>query len=62
MDAEDLKTRLEKGEAVTILDDRNPQAWQSSRVKIRGAIRVEPGRLTIDPAWPKDRLTVAYCT
>ena len=58
----DLKDRLEAGEPATILDTRNPHAWQSSDVKIRGAVRVDAHDLHVDPGWPKDRLTVAYCT
>ena len=56
----DLKTRLDAGEAATILDTRNPHAWQSSDVKIRGAIRVDAHDFRVDPAWPKDQLTVVY--
>jgi rhodanese-related sulfurtransferase len=56
----DLKDRLEAGEAATILDTRNPQAWQSSDVKIRGATRVDAHDFHVDPNWPKDRLTVVY--
>jgi hypothetical protein len=60
--AGELKKYLEAGNSCTILDVRSPQAWESSPVKIRGAIRVDPRHLTIDPAWPKDRCTVTYCT
>ncbi len=58
--AEDLKRRLEAGEPATILDVRNPVAWDSSAVKIRGAVRAELAHLHVDPGWPKDRLTVIY--
>jgi hypothetical protein len=57
-----LKGRLEAGEPVTILDTRGAQAWQSSAVKLRGAVRADAQDLHVDPGWPKDRLTVAYCT
>jgi rhodanese-related sulfurtransferase len=60
MSPEDAKRRLEKDEAATILDARNPNAWDTSNVKMRGAIRVDPNRPHIDPAWPKDRLTLVY--
>jgi hypothetical protein len=58
----DLKGRLDSGQPVTILDVRAPQAYDASAEKIAGDIRVSPDEFGIDAAWPKDRLTVAYCT
>jgi hypothetical protein len=58
--AEDAKRRLEESRAATILDARNPKAWDSSNRKIRGAIRVDTNQPRFDPAWPKDRLTLIY--
>jgi rhodanese-related sulfurtransferase len=58
--ADDAKRRLEAGESATIVDVRNPKAWESSNSKIRGAIRVDPNQPRIDPSWPKDRLTLVY--
>ena len=58
--AEDVKDRMAAGESVTVLDVRNPKAWESSPVKIRGAVRVSPDQVHIDQAWPRDRLTVVY--
>jgi hypothetical protein len=58
--AGDLKARLDRGESATIIDVRNPKAWASSNVKIKGAIRSEADRVRPDPRWPKDRLTVVY--
>jgi hypothetical protein len=60
MSAEDAKRRLEKGEAATFLDVCNPKAWDTSNVKIRGAIRLDPNQPHVDPTWPKDRLTLIY--
>ena len=57
---EDLKARLQAGTPVTILDVRNPKAWESSNVKIRGARRVEAEKFRVDPSWPKNQLTVVY--
>jgi rhodanese-related sulfurtransferase len=56
----ELKSRMDAGEPATILDVRNPKAWDSSDVKIRGAVRVSPDQPMVDPPWPKDRLTVVY--
>jgi len=58
--AEELRTRLESGEPATLLDVRNDQPWETSPVKITGAIRVRPADWRIDSSWPKDRLTVVY--
>lgn len=54
---EEFKRRLEAGEPITVLDARNKGPWQSSPVKIKGAVRWTG---YIDPSWPKDRLTVVY--
>lgn len=62
LDVADVKTRLKSGESMTILDVRTDPAWQSSDQKIKGAIRVSPDQFRINANWPKDRLTVTYCT
>jgi hypothetical protein len=58
--ADEVKARLQFGLPVTILDVRNDAAWESSPVKIRGAVRVRTADWHIDPSWPKGRLTVVY--
>ena len=58
--AEELRTRLESGEAATLLDVRNDKPWENSSVKITGDIRIRPADWHIDASWPKDRLTVVY--
>src|SRR5947209_20499056 len=58
--AEDLRARLESGEPVTILDARGEKAWETSPVKIPGAIRVDEEDFHIDPSWPRNRFTVVY--
>jgi rhodanese-related sulfurtransferase len=60
IDAQELRTHLESGEAATLLDVRNDKPWESSSIKMAGAIRVRPADWHIDPSWPKDRLTVVY--
>ena len=60
IDPEEVKRRIASGQAVTILDARAPQAWESSDVKVRGAVRVRPDQFRVDPAWPRDQLTVVY--
>jgi hypothetical protein len=60
--AADLKARFDAGEPVTILDTRSADAWNASREKLPGAERVDAHDFHASAAWPKDRLTVAYCT
>jgi hypothetical protein len=57
---EEFKARLLSGEPVTVLDACNEDAWESSPVKIRGAIRVQSANWHVDPTWPKDRFLVVY--
>ena len=63
MSVEELKRRMDAGEDITVIDTRNPQAWEQSDTKIPGAIRVpldHPGESL--PRKPKERAIVAYCT
>ena len=60
IDVEEVRTRQQSGSRVTMLDVRNDKAWESSPVKIRGAIRIRPAEGHIDPTWPKGQLTVVY--
>ena len=60
--AEEARQRLESGRPVLVLDVRGAKAWDSSNVKIQGAIRMSPVEFAIDPSWPKDRFTLTYCT
>ena len=57
---EEVRTRQQSGSLVTMLDVRNDKAWESSPVKIRGAIRIRAAERHIDPSWPKGQLTVVY--
>jgi hypothetical protein len=57
---EEFKPRLLSGEPVTVLDARNDQDWESSPIKVRGAIRVQSATWHADPSWPKDRFMVVY--
>jgi hypothetical protein len=52
--------RLARGERITLLDSRGPQAWEPGREKAQGAIRVPPDQVRVDASWPKDQLTVVY--
>ena len=59
----DLKEKLDRGEAVALLDVRNPTAWAKSDVRLPGAVRIAMDDLdsraeAFDPAMD----VVAYCT
>lgn len=58
--ADAVKAKLLSDVPLTLLDARSDEAWESSLVKIRGAVRIRPADWHIDPAWPKDRLMVVY--
>jgi rhodanese-related sulfurtransferase len=59
----DVRTIIERGDPVAFVDSRNPIAWASSRVKIRGAHRVPidevPEHLH---ELPRDQRLIVYCT
>lgn len=62
---DELKTMIDKGEAVTILDVRQPEAYTSSSKKIKGAQYLDPGNEAaireFAKSWDKSRTVVAYC-
>ncbi len=60
--ADEVKARVRSGVPVTVLDVRNDEPREATPIRIAGAVRVRPADWHIDPSWPKDRLTVAYCT
>ena len=59
----ELKQKLDQGEPVFIIDTRGPGAWESSDVKIKGAVRLHYHDLEarLDEV-PRDRTIVTYCT
>jgi hypothetical protein len=57
---EEVKQRMDAGEPMTVLDVRNNRAWEASPDRVRGAIHLDMGSLSVDPAWPRDGLTVVY--
>ena len=45
-----------------ILDVRAGSDWMSSDIKIKGALREEPGEIdSWAPKYPKDKIIVLYC-
>lgn len=61
--AAELKRRMAAGEEFTIVDTRNPHAWNESRDKAAGAIRVPVNEADVRvPGLPREKPVVAYCT
>jgi rhodanese-related sulfurtransferase len=60
---EDLKSRLDRGEQIFIIDTRSRAAWSESDVKIPGAVRIHFDDLEkrINEI-PSGRTIVTYCT
>lgn len=57
------KQRMDRGEALVFLDDRNPQAWAESTVKLPGAIRVPTDEVQAHLGEiPQGATVVTYCT
>ena len=61
--AEEVKSRIERGEPILFLDCRNPEAWAASDVRLPGAVRVEADRVAEHLSEiPRGRSIVTYCT
>lgn len=58
---EDLKAKLGSADVV-IIDVRTDRDWESSDLKIKGAIRENPGIVDFwADNYPKDKTIVLYC-
>jgi membrane protein DedA with SNARE-associated domain len=61
--AEELKARLEAGEALTIVDLRHPLDWLADPRTLPGAIRMKPDEIEQrNQEIPRDREVILYCT
>ena len=60
---DEVKTLMDRGEPVLLIDTRNPHDWGESDVKLPGAVRIHYSELGqyLDEL-PRDRLIVTYCT
>ncbi len=59
----EVKSRMERGENILLIDSRSSSSWDKSDLKIKGALRISDeeiqGRLN---DLPRDRPIVVYCT
>ncbi|HUK86198.1 MAG TPA: VTT domain-containing protein [Terriglobales bacterium] len=61
--AEELKARLEAGDAVTIVDLRHPLDWLTDPRTLPGALRMKPDEIEErHQEIPRDREIILYCT
>ena len=60
MDKEELKSQL-GSENLVILDVRQGRDWSTSEFKIKDALRVDGGDLSVVKTYPKDSTFVLYC-
>lgn len=60
---DEIRERMDRGEAFTFIDTRNPQAWAEANTKLPGAIRVTLDDIEehLDEI-PRDRTVITYCT
>ena len=62
----DLKAMMDRGEAVTILDVRQPEAYASSNKKIKGSVYLDPNNDAAIKEFARgmdmNTFIVAYCT
>src|SRR6202008_3816240 len=60
---DEVKERMDRGEAFTFIDTRNPKAWAEADTKLPGAIRVPADEVEqhLDQI-PRDRTAITYGT
>jgi rhodanese-related sulfurtransferase len=60
---DEIKERMNRGEAFTFIDTRNPQAWAEANTKLPGAIRMPVNDVEehLDEL-PRNRAVITYCT
>jgi rhodanese-related sulfurtransferase len=60
---DEVKERMDRGEAFTFIDTRNPKAWAEADTKLPAAIRIpaDEAEQHLDQV-PRDRTAITYCT
>jgi rhodanese-related sulfurtransferase len=60
---DELKSKLDRGENIFLIDTRSPAAWSSSDIMIKNAVRIHYNDIDDHLSEiPKDRMIVTYCT
>jgi rhodanese-related sulfurtransferase len=60
---DEVRERMDGGEAFTFVDTRNPKAWAEADTKLPGAIRIPADEVAEHlNQIPRDRTVITYCT
>jgi rhodanese-related sulfurtransferase len=60
---QELKSKMDNGEKILIIDVRTGEDYASSKVKIKGAVRIPVNALEErQKELPKDREIITYCS
>lgn len=60
---EELKAKMEKGEDIIVLDVRTSGSYLDSKIKIKGAVRIDPAAIEAKyKSLPMDKEIITYCT
>jgi rhodanese-related sulfurtransferase len=60
---DEVKQRMDRGEAFTFVDTRNAKAWSEATTKLAGAIRVPADEVEKHlEEIPRERTVITYCT
>jgi predicted sulfurtransferase len=60
---QELKTKMDKGEDLVIIDVRTGKDYEGSRIKIKGAVRIPIVQMEERyKELPKDKQIITYCT
>ncbi len=59
----ELKAKMDKGENIIILDVRTSGSYMGSKIKIKGAVRIDPAAIEMKyQNLPNDKEIITYCT
>jgi rhodanese-related sulfurtransferase len=60
---DDAYGRYQRNEPIVFVDSRNPKAWEESKAKLPGAIRIPVDEVrTCMAGIPRARTIITYCT
>ena len=60
---DEMKQRMDRGEAFTFVDTSNPKAWAEAETKLPGALRIPAEEVEQHlNEIPHDRSVITYCT
>jgi len=60
---DEVKERMDRGEAFAFVDTRNPKAWGEADTKLPHAIRISADEVEQHlNEIPRDRSVITYCT